>query len=128
MKDKSLFNNTNDTERIEYINECVREVCINGDDLSKYEKMIGKLFPEEEHYYAKVQAFINQFRTLSNKQAISDTSIANIKYIAKDVHVTDDTICCIFSDIKDKRQRKAEEERKRKEAESKRFVEEAKKR
>ncbi|MCQ2244705.1 MAG: hypothetical protein MJZ32_10670 [Bacteroidaceae bacterium] len=96
MKDKSLFNSKEyNEERIEYINECVREVCINGDDLSKYEKMIGKLFPEEPELFLKLSSFVEFCVSLKFRKSMSETSVANIKYLAEEIHVTDDTIALL---------------------------------
>ncbi|MCQ2244707.1 MAG: hypothetical protein MJZ32_10680 [Bacteroidaceae bacterium] len=92
MEDKSLFNNTNDTERIEYINECVREVCINGDDLKKYEKMIGKLFPGEPELFQNLMVFVKNWNGIKSRETMTETSIANIRYIAQNIHVSEETI------------------------------------
>ena len=131
MEDMSILsNNPNNScsKDIEYLNNCICEVCLNNDSLSKYEKIINKYFPNEPDLFKQLETIVNNIFELASHQKLTQTSISNVKFHAKDAHISEQTVDYIF-DVLTERKRLQEEEAKRKleeeEAKRKREEEEA---
>ena len=132
MEDMSILsNNPNNScsKDIEYLNNCICEVCLNNDSLSKYEKIINKYFPNEPDLFKQLETIVNNIFELASHQKLTQTSISNVKFHAKDAHISEQTVDYIF-DVLTERKRLQEEEAKRKleeeEAKRRREEEEAK--
>ncbi len=127
MEDQSIFNptNTNTDSSIlsgqagtadqDYVNECIREVCLNGDSLSKYQKMIEKKFSSD--FYQKCDNFVEEVRRSVERGKFSKTSVTNIKYLANEIHVPVETVDSVIShytkQFADEERRRAEDEQKK---------------
>lgn len=128
MEDMSIVsdNLTNScSKHIEYLNNCIREVCLNDDTLSKYEKIINKYFPNEPNLFKQLETIVNNILELASQQKQTQTSISNIKYLARDAYISEQTIDYIFDTLAEKkRQQKEETARKHQEDEARRKREE----
>lgn len=94
MKDKTIldYSNKDKTKNIEFINECAIEVCLNGDDISKYEKIITKAFPDEPELYSKFKLFVDSVEEQKTKKEVSRTSMNNIAFLANEAHINETTL------------------------------------
>jgi cation transport ATPase len=133
MEDQSIFNHTSDAVNQdginEYANELIKEVCLNGDMFSKYQKVIEKRFGVE--FYKKCNDFVKEVKRLVDNKKFSNTSIINLKYLAKEINISTDTVELLadhFNQQFEKEQRLAEEERRRREEEERRKKEEEERR
>ena len=85
MEDQSIFNHTSDALNQdginEYANELIKEVCLNGDMFSKYQKVIEKRFGVE--FYKKCNDFVKEVKRLVDNKKFSNSSIINLKYFFK---------------------------------------------
>lgn len=90
MEDKSLFNQTGGGADYEYINECIKEVCIKGDSLSKYQKLIEKKFDAD--FYQKCNNFVEEVKRSVERKKFTNTSVVNLKYLANEIHIPDETV------------------------------------
>lgn len=99
----------------EYISECIKEVCIKGDSLSKYQKIIEKKYGVE--FYQKCEGFVEEMNRSVDKKKFTNTSVTNLHYLARQIGVSDATVDAIVKHYTDKfeeeeRQRQAAEKRK----------------
>lgn len=94
MIDKSIQNSKNEghNEGVAFINNCVKEVCGNNDELAKYKKIISKYFPDEPDIYTKLEDFIAKVNNLKLQEKLTNTSISNIKFLAKDLYIEEQTL------------------------------------
>lgn len=88
MEDKSIIKNTDTVDvNATYINDCIKEVCLKGDSLTKYKRMIEKKYGAE--FYQKCGNFIKEVKRLETRNKITNTSIVNLKYLASQILVDD---------------------------------------
>ncbi len=128
MEDQSILGqNSGSTSQggiNEYANELIKEVCLNGDNFSKYQKQIEKRFGAD--FYEKCDNFIEEVRRSIKSKKFSNSSVINLKYLAKEINIPAETVEIVTShfsqQFEDERQR-AEEERRRKEEEERRQAE-----
>lgn len=111
----------------EYISNCIKEVCVNGDSLSKYKNIIEKKYGIE--YYQKCEGFVEEMNRSVDKRKFTNTSVTNLHYLAGQLCVSNGTVDTIMEHFTDafeeeERQKRAEEKRKAEE-EAKRIKEEA---
>ena len=128
MEDMSLISdnpNNSCSDSIMYLNNCIREVCLNGDTLSKYEKLINKLFPNEPELYKQLETIVKNIFELSSQPKQTQTSISNVKYFAKDAHISEQTVDYIFDVLAERKRQQEEAIRKQEEEElAKKLLEE----
>lgn len=103
MVDKSIQNNKNEghSEGVAFINNCVKEVCLNNDELIKYKKFISNFFPDEPDFYTKLEDFIALVNSHKAQERLTNTSINNIKFLAKNLHIEEQTIDMIMKSSKE---------------------------
>ena len=93
-KDKSILNHsagTNGGQAInEYANDCIKEVCLNSEPLSKYQKMIEKQFGVE--FYKKCDNFVKEIKRSVERKKFTNTSVANLELLAKEINIPLDTV------------------------------------
>ena len=134
MEDQSIFNQTNEnlnnskfsgqnnSADNEYINMCIKEVCINGDSLSKYQKIIEKKF--SPNYYQKCNDFVEEIKHSLSRKKFTNTSIINLKYLANNIQVSEETVNTVIqhfsNQFTEEEREKAEKEKIKIEEEQKR--------
>ena len=120
MEDQSMLKGTSGAgtqEGInEYANELIKEVCLNGDSFAKYQKQIEKRFGAD--FYEKCNDFVNEVKRSIGNKKFSNSSIINLKYLAREINIPEETVEIVTSHFKqqfEEEQRLAEEERLRRE-------------
>lgn len=93
-QDASMMGESQSAED-EYISECIKEVCINGDSLSKYQKIIEKKYGVE--FYQKCEGFVEEMKRSVKRKKFTNTSITNLKYLANEIHVSESTIDVVMN-------------------------------
>ena len=89
MEDESLLNK-NPQEAQDYLNELAIAVCINGDRLEKYEKLVTVKFGEE--VYANTKSFVDELQRSIERKKFTNTSKVNLSYLGKNAGLSEQTI------------------------------------
>lgn len=97
MVDQSLLNHSSPQEDDKYINECIKEVCLKGDSITKYKRMLEKKYGVE--VYEKCKKFIQEVRRAKSRGRFTNTSKTNLEYIAKEIYVSSGTIETIIAQV-----------------------------
>ena len=84
----------------EYISECIKEVCIKGDSISKYRTIIEKKYGIE--YYQKCEGFVEEMKRSVDKKKFTNTSVTNLHYLAHQIGVSEATVDAIVKQFADK--------------------------
>ena len=91
MEDKSIIKNTDTIDtNVTFINDCIKEVCLKGDSLVKYKRLIEKQYGSDS--YQKCINFVKEVRLVINRKKFTQTSIANLNYLANEINVTSATV------------------------------------
>lgn len=119
MQDQTIINRTKRSEDEEYVCECIKEVCIEGDSLSKYQRIIEKKFGPE--FYQKCDGFVQEVRRSIDRRKFTNTSITNLRYLANEIHLPVETVDSVMShfseEFEEERQREEDAARRREEEE-----------
>lgn len=125
MEDQSILKGTSGASTQEgineYANELIKEVCLNGDTFSKYQKQIEKRFGAD--FYEKCDDFVNEVKRSIGNKKFSNSSVINLKYLAREINIPEETVEIVTSLFKqqfEEEQRLAEEEKRRREEERQR--------
>ena len=128
MEDQSMLNRSNGAGSQnginEFANELIKEVCLNDDSLSKYQKQIEKRFGTD--FYEKCDNFVEEVKRSIKNKKFSNSSVINLKYLAKEINIPAETVEIVtshFTQQFEEEQRLAEEERLRREEEERRQAE-----
>lgn len=115
--DKSVLSGSKNTNA-EYINECIKEVCIKEESLTKYKKYIEKEYPSDG-FFDKCEKFVGEVTESVQRKKFTSTSIRNLEYLGKEILLDGSTIVDITKHFerKFKDEEKKELERQRKENE-----------
>lgn len=89
MEEKTLLN-SNQQEANDYLNNLAEAVCINGDTLEKYEKVVTKQFGEE--IYNNMKLFVEEVQDYVKRKSFTNTSKVNLGYLGKNAGLSESTI------------------------------------
>lgn len=87
--DQSLLN-ANQQEVKDYLNNLAEAVCINGDALEKYEKVVTKQYGEE--VYNNMKMFVEEVQGYVKRKNFTNTSKVNLGYLGKNAGLSDGAI------------------------------------
>lgn len=91
MKDESILKKTESSiSDATYINDCIKEVCLNGDSLTKYKRMIEKQYDAE--FYQKCSNFVKEVKRSAKRGKFTQTSLTNLQYLANEIGVSSSMI------------------------------------
>lgn len=91
MKDESILRKTGSSvDNATYINDCIKEVCLNGDSLTKYKRMIEKQYDAE--FYQKCSNFVKEVKRSAKRGKFTQTSLTNLQYLANEIGISQATI------------------------------------
>ena len=87
MEEKSILNQQ---EVKDYLNNLAEAVCINGEALDKYEKVITKQYGDE--VYNNMKMFVEEVQEYVKRKNFTNTSKVNLGYLGKKAGLSDGTI------------------------------------
>lgn len=129
MEDKSIIKNIDSVDvNPTYINDCIKEVCLKGDSLTKYKRMIEKQYGAE--FYQKCGNFVKEVKRSEGRKKFTQTSQTNLKYLANEINITSDTVDAIINYFTktfvadEKKEKTVERKRSKREIEKKKIDEE----
>ena len=98
MEDESILNQ-NTQEVQDYLNDLAIAVCINGDRLEKYEKMVTKRCGDKA--FANMKRFVEEVQHSAEREKFTNTSRVNLSYLGKNAGVSEDTLAKIIKHYED---------------------------
>ena len=87
--DQSILN-ANKQEVKDYLNNLAEAVCINGEALEKYEKVVTKQYGEET--YNNMKMFVEEVQGYVKRKSFTNTSKVNLGYLGKNAGLSDGAI------------------------------------
>ena len=102
--DKSILNSKQKKDD-SYLDELAFAVCVNGDSLEKYKKIVEKQYGNET--YANMEQFAHVLQQQVERGQFTNTSLLNLKYLGKNVGISEEAIDLIVNHFSSK----VEEER-----------------
>ena len=108
MEDQSILGQNSGTVNQaginEYANELIKQVCLQGDSLSKYQKQIEKRFGGD--FYTKCNNFVEEVHHSVESGKFSNTSVVNLKYLAKEIGIPVETVDEVVAKLAETREGK----------------------
>lgn len=89
MEEKTLLK-SNQHKFNDYLNNLAEAVCINGDALEKYEKVITKQYGEE--VYNNMKLFVEELHDYVKRKSFTHTSKVNLGFLGKNAGLSESTI------------------------------------
>ena len=102
MEEKSLLNSIQQDVN-DYLNNFAEAVCINGDALEKYEKVITKQYGEE--VYNNMKLFVEEVQEYVKRKSFTNTSKVNLGYLGKNAGLSESTIDKIIMHYENQKQK-----------------------
>ena len=96
--DQSILS-SNQQEVKDYLNNLAEAVCINGESLEKYEKVVTKQYGEE--VYNNMKMFVEEVQGYVKRKSFTNTSKMNIGYLGKNAGLNEQTINSIIQHYED---------------------------
>ena len=87
--DESLFT-CSKSESHTYLDQLAIEVCLHGENLKKYEHMVTKQY--DHKVYENMQRFVEEITRSHQRQLFTNTSIANLTYLSRNLGLSNDTV------------------------------------
>ena len=111
MKDQSLFNSA-DKKGESYLDDLAFAVCVNGESLEKYKKIVEKKFGTD--VYANMVQFANTLHQQVARRQFTNTSLLSLKFIGKNAGLSEMAIDMIVDHLRGefREEKLKEEERK----------------
>lgn len=97
--DKTILN-SKQNQGESFLNELAFEVCVNGDSLEKYKKIVEKRYGNDT--YANMSQFIQTLRQQVERGQFTNTSLLNLKYLGKNAGMSEEAIDMIIDHFNSK--------------------------
>lgn len=85
---------------VKFVNDMVREVCLNGKSLSKFRSEIGRTFPDDDGFYGQIEEFVNAVKEVSKGEKEVDPAFLELRTMAQHICLTSDTVNAIIEPLK----------------------------
>lgn len=105
MEDKSIVKGQSESnaplrngsiEMNDYIDMLVLEICVNGDSLDKYERILKKMAGDQ---YQTCVCFIDLFKQIDDKQLFGIDELERLDMMGKSLHLSDKTLDAIHKKL-----------------------------
>ena len=106
-KDKSIINSKQNKD-VSYLEDLAFAVCVNGESLEKYKKIVEKKYGTDT--YTCMEQFAMALQQQVNRRQFTQTSLLNLKYIGKNAGLSEDAIDMIIHHFDGKIKGKIKEE------------------
>lgn len=97
--DKTILN-SKQIQGESFLNELAFEVCVNGDSLEKYKKIVEKRYGNDA--YANMERFVQTLRQQVERGQFTNTSLLNLKYLGKNAGMSEEAIDIIIDHFNSK--------------------------
>jgi outer membrane protein assembly factor BamD (BamD/ComL family) len=97
--DKTILN-SKQNQGESFLNELAFEVCVNGDSLEKYKKIVEKRYGNDA--YAIMERFVQTLRQQVERGQFTNTSLLNLKYLGKNAGMSEEAIDMIIDHFNSK--------------------------
>ncbi len=85
---------------VQFVNDLVREVCLNGKSLSKYRSEIERNFPDDDEIYGQIEEFVDAVKSVSKGEKEVDAAFLELRTSAQHIFLTSDTVNAIVEPLK----------------------------
>ena len=102
MEEKSLLNSIQQDVN-DYLNNLAEAVCINGDALEKYEKVITKQYGED--VYNNMKLFVEEVQDYVKRKSFTNASKVNLGFLGKNAGLSESTIDKIIVHYENQKQK-----------------------
>ena len=99
MEEQTILNPNNQADN-DYLNNLAVAVCINGDKLDKYKKIVKKKYSKD--VYNNLKQFVNELHGHLKRKKITNTSKVNLVYLGENAGLTEPTIDKIIRHVESK--------------------------
>lgn len=100
MKEEQTILNASNQADNEYLNNLAVAVCINGDKLDKYKKIVTKKYGED--VYKNLKQFVNEQHEYLKRKKVTNTSKVNLTFLGKNAGLNEATIDKIIRHVESK--------------------------
>ena len=115
MEDQSILNSTNRKGET-YLDDLAFAVCVNGESLEKYKKIVEKKYGTD--VYSKMVQFASTIDQHSKRRQFTNTSLLSLKFLGKNAGLSEMAINMIVEHLRDQFQGEQLKEERRKHEDS----------
>lgn len=83
-----------------FVNQLVREICLNGSSLSKFSGEIKKFFPNDSDIYGQIEEFVEAVKSVKRGETEVDASFLELRTLAQHIYLTSDTVNAVVEPLK----------------------------
>jgi len=73
---------------VQFVNDLIKEVCLNGKSLSKFRSEISKNFPDDENIYGEIEEFVDTVKSVSKGEKEIDAAFLELRTAAQHIFLT----------------------------------------
>ena len=96
LHDESILHAA-DLQNDAYLYEFLTEVCVRGESLKKYERMVIKKYNSE--VYFRIERFVDELSHYAQRGHFTNTSKANLGYLGRDIGLSKEAVEGLISQV-----------------------------
>jgi hypothetical protein len=85
---------------VQFVNDLIKEVCLNGKSLSKFRSEISRNFPDDENIYGEIEEFVDTVKSVSKGDKEIDAAFLELRTAAQHIFLTSDTVNAVVEPLK----------------------------
>ena len=87
---------------VQFVNDLIKDVCLNGKSLSKFRGEVNKYFPGDGDVYGQIEEFVDVVKSVKSGEKEVDASFLELRTLAQHIYLTSDTVNAVVEPLRSK--------------------------
>ena len=85
---------------VQFVNDLIKDVCLNGKSLSKFRGEVNKYFPGNGDVFGQIKEFVDAVKSVKSGEKEVDASFLELRTLAQHIYLTSDTVNAVVEPLR----------------------------
>jgi len=85
---------------VQFVNDLIKDVCLNGKSLSKFRSEVNKFFPGNDDVFGQIEEFVDTVKSVKSGEKEVDASFLELRTLAQHIYLTSDTVNAVVEPLR----------------------------
>jgi len=85
---------------VQFVNDLIKDVCLNGKSLSKFRGEVNKYFPGNGDVFGQIEEFVDAVKSVKSGEKEVDASFLELRTLAQHIYLTSDTVNAVVEPLR----------------------------
>ena len=85
---------------VQFVNDLIKDVCLNGKSLSKFRGEVNRYFPGNDDVFGQIEEFVDAVKSVKSGEKEVDASFLELRTLAQHIYLTSDTVNTVVEPLR----------------------------